>query len=186
MRENLRDEVLVGEFNKGKVETFGILFERYKKGIFNLCLRMLGKYEEAEDITQDIFVKVYENLNSFKGESSFKTWLYRIGTTTCIDSLRKRKSFWNYLSKMTKMNEQKIENIPEYGEKEWVQKILKTLPENQRLMLILRYVQGFSSKETAEILNCSEGSLKVKLFRARENFKKQSEKYLKEGVSNEM
>jgi RNA polymerase sigma-70 factor (ECF subfamily) len=186
MIEEKPDELLVEEFNNGKSENFGILFQKHQKSIFNLCYRMLGNYEEAEDTAQEIFIKAYENLIKFRGDSSFKTWIYRIATTTCIDVLRKRKSLWNYLTKLMDYKSVNTERENDHLEKEWIQEVLKTLPPNQRLLLVLRYIQGFSNVEIGKILNCSEDSLKVKLFRARENFKEKSKKHIEEGVMDEL
>jgi len=184
--EEQSDELIVEEFNKGKSENFGILFQKHEKMIFNLCYRMLGNYEEAEDTAQEIFIKAYENLKRFRGDSSFKTWIYRIASTTCIDVLRKRKSLWNYLTKLMDYKRANPEREDDRLEKEWIQEVLKELPHNQRLLLVLRYIQGFSNIEIAKILSCSEDSLKVKLFRARENFKEKSKKHIEEGVIDGM
>jgi len=170
--DELNDEYLIKEFHNGKSDNFSILFQRHYIMIFNLSLRMLGNYEEAEDVTQDVFIKAYKHLNNFKGQSSFKTWIYKIGSTTCIDVIRKKKSLWNYLSKITEIKEHESED------KEWVQDVLNSLPERQRLLLIMKYIQDFSSKEIAEILNSTEGSIKVQICRARENFKEKAKKYL--------
>ncbi|MEQ8189102.1 MAG: sigma-70 family RNA polymerase sigma factor [Candidatus Eremiobacterota bacterium] len=170
--DELNDEYLIKEFHNGKSDNFSILFQRHYIMIFNLSIRMLGNYEEAEDVTQDVFIKAYKHLNNFKGQSSFKTWIYKIGSTTCIDVIRKKKSLWNYLSKITEIKEHESED------KEWVQDVLNSLPERQRLLLIMKYIQDFSSKEIAEILNSTEGSIKVQICRARENFKEKSKKYL--------
>ncbi len=172
--DEFNDEYLIKEFHQGKSDNFSILFQRHYVMIFNLSLRMLGNYEEAEDVTQDVFIKAYENLNKFKGQSSFKTWIYKIGSTTCIDVIRKKKSLWNYLLKITEIKQVQ----PESEDKGWVQDVLNTLPERKRLLLIMKYIQDFSNKEIAEILNSTEGSIKVQICRARENFKEKAKKYL--------
>ena len=179
MIEKNSDEFFIEEFRNGKLNSFEALFLKYNSPVFNLSLRMMGNKEEAEDMTQDIFIKAYKNLHNFRGDSSFKTWLYRIATTTCIDGIRKKKSFWNFFRKIIENKSPVTEKSNNYEEKEWIQEVLKSLPPNQRLLLVLRYIQGFSNKEIAGILNCSEGSLKVKLYRARENFKKKAERNLK-------
>jgi len=186
MTEKKSDELLVEEFKNGNLNAFESLFQRYKTAIFNLSFRMMGNYEEAEDMTQDIFAKGFENLHKFRGEASFKTWIYKIGSTTCIDALRRKKSLWGILRKITEGQKKLEENVSNYDEKAWVQETLKALPENQRLLLVLRYIQGFSNKEISQILNCSEGSLKVKLYRAREGFKKKAGIYLQEGGQSEV
>jgi len=186
MTEKKSDELLVEEFKEGNLSAFESLFQKYKTAIFNLSFRMMGNYEEAEDITQDIFVKSFQNLHKFRGDASFKTWIYKIGSTTCIDALRRKKSLWGILRKITEVQKKSDENTGSYDEKTWVQETLKKLPENQKLLLVLRYIQGFSNKEIAQILNCSEGSLKVKLYRARESFKKKAGIYLKGGGENEV
>ncbi|MEQ8221181.1 MAG: RNA polymerase sigma factor [Candidatus Eremiobacterota bacterium] len=173
-KDEVKDEYLIKEFHQGKSDNFSILFQRHYIMIFNLSLRMLGNYEEAEDVTQDVFIKAYEHLNKFRGQSSFKTWIYKIGSTTCIDVIRKKKSLWNYLLKITEIKQ--LQHKSE--DKEWVQDVLNTLPERQRLLLIMKYIQDFSNKEIAEVLNSTEGSIKVQICRARENFKEKSKKYL--------
>jgi RNA polymerase sigma-70 factor (ECF subfamily) len=174
--DELQDEIIIEDFHKGDLNNFGILFQRHYTMIFNLSLRMLGNYEEAEDTTQDIFIKAYKHLNKFKGESSFKTWIYKIGSTSCIDVIRKKKSLWNYLLKLTEAKD--LQHNHDFEDKTWVQDVLNKLPAQQRLLLIMKYIQDFSNKEIAEVMNSTEGSIKVQLYRARENFKEKAKKYL--------
>ena len=185
MADTYTDEEIIEQFHNGRLGNFEMLFQKYHSMVFNMSLRMLGNYQEAEDVTQDIFIKVYEKLDGFRGQSQFKTWLYKIASTTCIDVIRKKKSLWNFINRLI---EKRSINEPEKGndENSWIQEVLNKMPPNQRLLLVMRYIQGFSNKEIAEIQNTTEGTIKVQIFRAREVFKKNSEQYLKEGVFDGM
>ncbi|AOT72726.1 RNA polymerase sigma factor [Geosporobacter ferrireducens] len=185
---------LVEKSQQGDIESFELLIKNYQKLAFNIAFRMLGNTEDAADATQDAMIKVYKSISSFKGNSNFSTWLYRIVTNTCLDALRKKKKD-NLLSydKNIETEEGALEreipdtrNMPEelVERKEHIQDLaqaINALPEQHRVVIVLRDIKGFSYDQIAEILDCSQGTIKSRISRARialkETLKKNTELY---------
>ncbi|TCQ08180.1 RNA polymerase RpoE-like sigma-24 subunit [Serpentinicella alkaliphila] len=177
MDENL----LIQKSQAGDIKSFEMLIETYQKKAFNIAYRMLGNLEDANDVTQEAFVKVYKSLGKFKGDSKFSTWLYSIVTNASIDYMRKnRKTDVVYLDKKEE-DKMKIEvpdniNTPEHlFEKKEIKRVIhdsiNKLSKEHRTVIILRDIQGFSYDEIANILNCSEGTVKSRISRARGQLK---------------
>lgn len=185
---------LIEKSQQGDIESFELLIKEYQKLAFNIAYRMLGNTEDAADATQDAMIKVYKSINSFKGNSSFSTWLYRIVTNTCLDELRKRKkdktlSYDRGIETEEGTLEREIpdtRNIPEEvaERKEQLQDLVEAinrLPEQHKTVIVLRDIKGFSYEQIAEILDCSQGTIKSRISRARmalkENMQKNTELY---------
>jgi len=176
-----RDEYLVAKSQRGDMEAFRILIERYEKGVYNLAYRMLKNREDAEDAAQEVFLKVFTYLRGFRGESSFATWLYRIATNGCINRIRRPKFLsFEELKKEFEDEEpsaeppQLVDRSPlpeELAEQREIQQLLHRaideLPDNYRLVITLRHLQGLSYKEIAETLDLPVGTVKTYLFRAK-------------------
>jgi len=188
---NKGETYLVQKCKQGDVEAFEVILKIYEKKIYNFAYRMLGDKEDAMDTTQEVFIKVYKSINTFKGNSSFSTWLFKIAKNVCIDYLRKNgKARICSLDKTIKIDGEEIKketpdtsNLPEeiIKRKELqrvVHKAIARLPEKYKAAIILRDLQNFSYKEIAEILNCSIGTVKSRIGRGR--------KELKNILSNEM
>jgi RNA polymerase sigma-70 factor (ECF subfamily) len=171
---------IIEKCRSGDKNAFEILVKHYEKKVYNMTYRMLGNKEDALDVSQEVFIKIYKSIRSFKGESSFSTWLYRLVTNTCLDEIRKRKGKKLYSidkpveTEFGEVNRDLIDdsNGPEEQAckmeiQEIVQKAICQLPEEQRIIIILRDIQGFSYKEMAEILQCSMGTVKSRLNRGR-------------------
>ncbi|HNX82120.1 MAG TPA: sigma-70 family RNA polymerase sigma factor [Candidatus Omnitrophota bacterium] len=180
------DGELIKRFQQSKQNTpaFDALITRYKNRIFHLCYRFLGNYEEANDSAQETFVKVYRALDTFRFESSFSTWIYRIAVNTCKNKLvsaeyrmrRRTSSIDTPLE--TSENDCPLEIADEKaqtgrGELEKkeksavIQAAIETLPEEQRSIVILRDIQGLSYEEISQITGFNLGTVKSKLARAR-------------------
>lgn len=185
---------LIEKSQQGDIESFQLLIKEYQKLAFNIAYRMLGNTEDAADATQDAMIKVYKSINSFKGHSSFSTWLYRIVTNTCLDELRKRKkdktlSYDKEIETEEGTMEREIpdtRNIPEevVERKEQLQDLVQAingLPQQYKTVIVLRDIKGFSYEQIAEILDCSQGTIKSRISRARmalkENIQKNTELY---------
>jgi RNA polymerase sigma-70 factor (ECF subfamily) len=163
----------------GDVNAFEAIVREYEKSVFNLALRMSGNREDALDISQDSFLKVYNSLHSFRGESKFSVWLYRIVSNTCLDFLRERKRRAEVpLVRGDDEGEAEQTEIPDESlapeallerklTHEALRRGLESLPEDQRKILLLREIQGFSYEEIAEILSLESGTVKSRIFRAR-------------------
>lgn len=175
----LSDLLLIERYKLGDIVAFDLLMNKYEKKIYNYCYRMLNNFEEAKDLTQEIFVKVFKNIEKFRGESSFYTWLYRIAHNLAIDFIRKR-SRENVVSNDQVIYEDgpatrdfiDMNLNPEMlaADKERKELVIyainKLLPEYKEV-IVLRDIQGLSVEETAKILKCAEGTVKSRLHRAR-------------------
>jgi RNA polymerase sigma-70 factor, ECF subfamily len=178
------DLELVCRARAGELNAFEALTNRYEQRVYSLALRMLRQEEDAEDVTQQTFLSALENLNGFRGEASFSTWLLRIATHAALKIIRKRKGLDTVsLEEATEgTNDSDAIPHPEYiadwrqSPEELVHKnevkrlldeALGQLDEKHRLVFLLRDVEGMSIKETAEALGLSEANTKVRLLRAR-------------------
>jgi len=177
------DALLVKAFQKGDKKAFDELVIKHKDRIFNLCYRFLGEYEEANDSAQEAFVKAYGSLNTFRLDSAFSTWLYRIAVNTCKNKLgsaayrakRKTVSLDNPGKNEDGPLPVEIQNgtpspLIRMEEKEkmaLVQKALDTLPTEFKMVVTLRDVEGLSYEDIAEITGLHLGTVKSRIARAR-------------------
>jgi len=184
-----QDKVCIEAFLGGDISSFDRLVLRYKDKVFNLCFRLLGDYEEANDCGQEIFVKVYRSLNNFKFNSSFSTWLYTITVNHCKNRLRSLQyRFWK---KVLPFDPVKKDDNPENyyeiedpspspftqmadREKEAIlQQAINALPQGARAIVILRDMEGLPYEEIARITGYNPGTVKSKLARARQLLREQ-------------
>jgi RNA polymerase sigma-70 factor (ECF subfamily) len=174
------DLSLINKFKNGDASAFEEILLKYQDRIYNLCRYMLGSVHDADDATQDIFFKAYQNLNKFKPDSSLYTWLYRIAVNTCIDY--RRKPFFESLFKNSKEGDvfvvdqpyrspspEKLYESKQIGNS--IQLALGHLSEKLRTVIVLKEIEGFSYEEIAEVLDVSIGTVKSRISRAREELK---------------
>lgn len=165
----------------GDINAFEIIVKTYEKKIYNLALRYNNNREDAFDISQEVFIKVFRSIGSFKEESSFSTWLYRVAVNVCIDYQRKNKKHSNSLSLTIRDDDGdeqqlEIEDISYSPEtvydrtelRESIGKALNMLSEEHKQVLILREINGLSYEEIAEVLSLEEGTVKSRIYRGRE------------------
>lgn len=170
---NLEDQHYITLIRNGNPNTFTVLVDRYKDMVFTLALKMVNNKEEAEEIAQDTFIKVYHSLNKFKGDSKFSTWIYRITYNTCLDRLRKNKKekTTSYLEDFSEHQAKSIElaldSIDENERNNAIQDCLKDLPPEDAFLLTLYYFDGKSVDEISKVINVSVDNVKVRLFRVR-------------------
>lgn len=147
------------------------IFLHYKDMVFNICYRISGKREDAEDWTQETFLRAFSAIKGFRGESSLSTWLYRIAVNVCFGNLRRKPT-----SSLDEV-EYKLGNGEERDDDivEEVQKVLAQLPPFYRTLLILRHFEELSYEEIAKVLNISVSKVKIGLHRARKKFKEKME-----------
>ncbi|MFH1715478.1 MAG: RNA polymerase sigma factor [Elusimicrobiota bacterium] len=176
------DLTLINRFLKGDKESFNSLVKLHKNRVFNTVFSITGAGDIADDVTQDVFIKVYRELSKFKGNSAFTSWLYRIAVNASLDEMRKRKRrIYDSLDEEGAINLPKalIEkgNPAEGMEREEVsiilQKALNRLPEKYRTVLVLKEIDGLSYDDIGNIMKISVNKVKVWIFRAREKFRKQ-------------
>lgn len=184
------DNKLLSKIQAGDLDAFNTLVEKYQKKVFNIAYNYMGNTEDASEIAQEAFLRAYTSLKGFRNESSFKTWLYNITANVCKDELRKRKKF-NMVSfdSPVMYNDQELkkeykadsftpEECYEIKEnQETVRKIISMLPEDYKIILILRELKELSYDEISETLDCSLGTVKSRLSRARKMFKDEMLKY---------
>ncbi len=163
----------------GDVNAYEALVKEYEKNVYNLALRMTGNSEDAYDMSQEAFIKAYNSLSSFRGESKFSVWLYRIVSNVCLDFLRSRNRKPTLSLSVEDDDGDEVEmDIADESQspeqlldraltRDAVRRGLAALPPEHREILLLREIQGLSYEEIAEALGLEEGTVKSRIFRAR-------------------
>jgi len=189
---------LVQAAKQGDVGAFEQLVKRYDRNVFRIAQHITQNREDAEDVVQDAFLKAYENLDQFQGNSKFYTWLVRIAVNESLMKLRRRKT-----SKTVSMDEE-VEteegSMPrefadwspnpeqQYGQSELgdiLRKTIQGLPTSFRTVFVLRDVEGLSTEETAEMLDLSIPAVKSRLLRARLQLRERLNKYFKKNKNGD-
>ena len=173
--QHLGDEQLVVLVLQGQSEAFAILVERYQKQIFALAYRLGGDYDEARDMAQEAFLRAWRSLSSYKGQSRFSTWLYRVTSNVCLDELRRRRR--GETESMQALEENGFEPVDPAETPEMaldraelrrdLAEAISQLGSEQRAALILRDVQGLPYEEIAQILDLNLNTVKSRISRAR-------------------
>lgn len=167
------DSYYIEKIIAGETSAFAHLVEKHKDWVYTIVVRILRSHEDAEEIAQDVFMKAYKSLKSFKGKSKFSTWLYSIAYNTAITKTRKRKLSTTDLEDemIRNYSEDAItEDLFELSQedlKSRLNKALSALPETDNLIITLYYKNENSIEEISEITGFSETNVKVKLFRIR-------------------
>lgn len=174
-----QEATIIKQVLEGDVNAFEGLVKEYEKNVYNLALRMTGDPEDAADMAQDAFIKAYSSLSSFRGDSKFSVWLFRIVSNLCLDFLRSRKRRPTVsLSVENDEGEDMEFEIADESQspetlleqkltREAVRRGLDSLPPEQRQILLLREIQGLSYEEIAQVLELESGTVKSRIFRAR-------------------
>ena len=175
------DFILIKYFQEGDENVFSTIVQKHKDKVRNLVFLTLGDTDDVDDISQDVFINVYKKLNEFRFESKFTTWLYRITVNKCRDYLRKKKVRSIFVPIKASEYELKVHSRTDNVDiPNLVRKAIDRLPEKLKIPLLLRDIDGFSYQEIAEKLDCEVGTIKSRLFRARESLKIILEPYQKE------
>tara|TARA_R110000772_G_scaffold75133_7_gene163234 strand:+ start:1656 stop:2243 length:588 start_codon:yes stop_codon:yes gene_type:complete len=167
------DQLLIEQTLRGDTSAFGKLVERYQDFVFTIAFRIMKVREEAEEVAQDSFIKAYESLNSFRGESKFSSWLYSIAYRKALDALRKNKKYKasEIIDDITEGEVSGIEDALHYLEdeerKKAIQDCILKLSEDEGAIITLYYFQDQSVREISTITGLSEDNIKVKLYRSR-------------------
>ena len=178
------DESLVARSQKGDIDAFEELVCLYERKIYTVAYRIMGNHEDANDLAQEAFLRAFQSIGNFRGEAAFLTWMCRIVTNLCRDELRKK-----YRMQIESLDEEIILGEGEvkkqvassepgpaelYEKKELqekIQELVNTLSPEFRLALVLRDIQGFTYEEIAEQQQCSLGTVKSRINRARKYLK---------------
>jgi len=193
----ISDESLVIDTLNGDLAAFEELVNRYKNRVFSIVYRMIGQYQEAEDITQEVFINIYEKLYQFDTGKKFAPWVYRIASNTSISALRKKKNVvvldFDDVQHVTYENSIAGESynpqfIYEREElKGLINEAIMELPENYRMVIILRYQMDLDNQEIASILDISKENIEVRVHRARKALRQIIQKRWEErGMANEL
>ena len=165
------DNELVRRCLAGNPEAFEVLVEKYQKQIFNVAYRMCQNYDDAEDITQAVFVKTYEQLNSFHPKYKFFSWIYRIAVNETLNFLKSRKLAEELDPNLVSTNGTPEESFEKREISDALQDALMDIGMEYQILIILKHLQNFSYKEIAYILDLPEKKVKSRLFTARQLLK---------------
>ncbi len=165
------DAKLVLECKQGNRLAFNQLVLRNQDRVYWTVRRIVADHDDALDITQDVFVRAYKNIMSFRGDSQFSTWLFSIATNLSINLLRKKKlrSFFSLddvAESVPSDDDEPSEELEKRELKSLIEKAITTLPEKQRIVFVLRYYQETPYEEISKILNTSVGGLKANYYHA--------------------
>jgi RNA polymerase sigma factor (sigma-70 family) len=170
----LNDQHYIDKTLRGETNAFAVLVDRYKDMIFTLAVKMLKNREEAEEVAQDTFIKIYNSLSKFKGDSKFSTWIYKIAYNTCLDRLKKNKKEENNISidefsaHLIKTMDNALSALEEKERKQTIQNCLNLLPSDDSFLLTLFYFEDQNLEEISKVMNITANNVKVKLFRSRQ------------------
>jgi len=189
------DKILVARCKEGDRDAFRSLVQKYERRIYGIVVGMIRDREEAWDLTQEVFMKVYRHIGSFEGNSSLYTWMYRITVNLCIDYIRKRKAVSleyddarshdgpvgldSPVGKPADTPPQRLLREEMVGK---VNQALERLSPKHKQIVILREVEGLAYQEIADVLGISIGTVMSRLFHARRNMQRVLEKYLEKGI----
>ena len=171
--ERLSDNYYVEKIREGEVACFAPLLERYSKQVFSLIIKIVGNVEDAEELTQDVFVKAYGSISSFRGDSSFSTWIYRIAYNIAISATRKKTISFipvdeNVVSDLPdEYDDVFFENDESDTRIDSLNCALEQLLPEERAMILLFYKDNKSMDDIAFITKLTETNVKTKIFRIR-------------------
>ena len=172
---DLDERALVEACLRGQSAAFDVIVERHRRSVYLLCYRFVSNHEDASDLSQDVFLRAYRGLRSFRGQSSLATWLYRIGVNVCLNRVSARKLLSESIADRQFVDET-AESAPdrllkdEQGAR--VRAAIAQLPRKQRATLVLRMYHEMSHQEIADVLGSSVGAVKANFFHALGNLKK--------------
>lgn len=178
----MEEKQIIEHLKNGDEFIYKYVYDLYTRMVYNVCVRMLGNKEEAEDLTQDVFVKVFNSINNFREDSKLSTWIYRIAVNISINKLRRKKvinflslDFWEDEKGEKEMadNSPSPENILEKSElQQIVQEAINSLPAKQKSAIILSRYEELSYKEISRIMELGLSAVESLIFRAKENLAK--------------
>ncbi len=181
MDTNLEDEILVAQFQAGRQDAFDEIMKRYKQKIFSYLLRSVKNYEDAEELTLEVFVKVYRALGAWQPQARFSTWLYKIAHNLAIDHHRSasRRLTYSLDDENLSIDEPMaadLESNPEWRVEEKdrnriIRSAVDQLSPNQRAVFMLNRYEGLQIKEITGVLGMAEGTVKIHLHRAMKKLK---------------
>jgi RNA polymerase sigma-70 factor (ECF subfamily) len=174
------DRVLIARCQRGDIEGFNLLVQRYERVVYNFAYRLTGNYDDANDIAQEAFVRAYNAIHTFRGDAAFSTWIFRITTNVYLDEKKKRKShpqvsLDDYIETEESSIGRQVEDpspspeelLTDKERSAFITKAIHSLPDFQRTMVVLYHVEHKSYEEIAEVMDLPIGTVKSRLNRAR-------------------
>lgn len=174
--KNIDDKEIIRRIRGGETESFAWLLDRYGTQVFSLIQRIVRSREDAQEITQDVFLKVFENIGNYRGDSAFSTWLYRVAYNRAVSKTRKKKCEQPFgddavfrlastsASADSSHEEYDMEREQRFGQ---IKKAMSCLPLKERMMIEMYYYQEKSVEDLAYITGLTQSNVKVRLFRIR-------------------
>jgi RNA polymerase sigma-70 factor (ECF subfamily) len=167
---NKSDIELVNEFKNGNISAFDEIVRRYQKRVYSLARKILANHDDADDVAQEVFIKLFNSLHDFKGESSLFTWIYRITVNECNNVLRKKKikEFIpiDEIANLLKLSETPEQELFDKEERNLIERAVEKLPAKQRTVFVMRFFENLDYEEISKILNKPIGTLKANYFHA--------------------
>jgi RNA polymerase sigma-70 factor (ECF subfamily) len=155
---------------RGDADAFRELFESHKDKVYSIALRYAGNREAALDIAQDTFLKLMDRIGQFRGDSNFDSWLYRLVVNSCLDYRRREKRILpmveDFFASFRSPQESALADLLRDEMQQQVQEVVSKLAPEHRVVIVLRYTEGLSYEEIAELLQCSRGTVASRLNRA--------------------
>ena len=175
--------MLIQNILDGSQPDFERLIKIYQPNVFRTAMGLLHNKEDAEEITQDVFLKVYDSLSSFNHRATLSTWIYRVTINTSLNFLKKKKANrvlfgLSSLLGLASKEKQSEKLVTDKEEKDAIRKAMQELPEKQRLAFVLTKYEELPQKQVAEIMQISEGAVEQLVIRARKNLRKSLEKII--------
>ncbi len=167
------DQYIINQVIEGDTKAFSILVDRYKDLVFTLAIRMLKQREEAEEVSQDVFIKVFKSLHKFKGDSKLSTWIYKVTYNTCLDAIKRHKrkhievNIDKYDTYDIEVIDDAFEKLADADRQKAVKSCVEALASEDSFILTLYYFEELSLDEIAKITVLKANNVKVKLHRAR-------------------
>lgn len=168
-----QESSIINQIIGGDTQAFAVLVDRYKDLVFTLAIRMLKNREEAEEVSQDTFIKVFKALPKFKGESKLSTWVYKVAYNTCLDRIKKNKNRYNEVA-LDSFSEHQIKTVDnalhaleEKEQQQAIQDCLQQLASKDSFLLTLFYFEELSLEEISKVANMEANTVKVNIHRAR-------------------
>ncbi|MEM9680542.1 MAG: sigma-70 family RNA polymerase sigma factor [Bacteroidota bacterium] len=167
------DQSCIDKVIAGDHKAFAILVDRYKDLVFTVAFRMLKHREEAEEVSQDTFIKIYRSLQKFKGDSKFSTWVYKVAYNSCLDRIKKNKrtqqtvTIDEFTEHKVKTIDNALHHLETQERQEAIRQCIELLPPDDNVLLTLFYFEELSLEEISKITGISANTVKVKLFRSR-------------------
>lgn len=184
------DQYYIEQIKQGNTAAFATLVEKHKSMVFTICVKIVKKPEDAEELAQDVFLKVYEKLDSFRGDARFSTWLYRIAYNAAISKTRKRRLEIEALDDFTISNysvdevKDEIQSIDAEEQQLLLNQAMETLSDDDYLIIKLFYLKELPVKEISTITELSQANIKVKLHRIRKKLYCSMKDSMKQTVEN--